>query len=150
MYWGEAESRWDPSRYLAESFPEVRVEYACLPGRLQGCLERERGIIWLSIGLSPVEARTVLAYECGLLQQGPTPSDPCMAAAHERAAVDWAARMLIPSEMFVAAWAKCADLPAMAAFCDVDLAMFRARIRSASDAEQDEAVEAIAANRLSA
>lgn len=121
-----------------------------LPGRLQGFLERDKGIIWLSVGLTPVERRCTLAYELGQLEQGPTPMDHCMAAAHERAAVDWAARMLIPSELFAQAWGGCLDLAAMAAFCDVDLAMFRARIRAASDADQDAAIEAIAATRMTA
>lgn len=142
--------RWCPDEYLRSRYPSVRVEETALQGRLQGCLERDKGIIWLSIGLTPIERRCTLAEEIGQLHLGPTPEDPCMAAMHRRAAVDWAARMLISSEEFVEAWANCLDLVTMAAYCDVDLPMFRARIRAASDADQDAAMTAIINSRLSA
>ncbi|WP_166518172.1 hypothetical protein [Candidatus Blastococcus massiliensis] len=58
--------------------------------------------------------------------------------------------MLIPSAMFAEAWAGCLDLEAMAEFCGVDVPMFRARIRAASDADQDAAIAAITDTRLSA
>jgi len=108
-----------------------------------------RRIIWLDSDLTPVQARSVLAYEIAQYEQGPTPSDSCMARAAQKAAEEWAALMLIPSEVFVGAWAFCLDLAAMAAMCDVDLPTFRARIRAASDADQDAAILAIAQTRIS-
>lgn len=147
---GSSKKRWDPRRYLDERHPDVRVRDAWLSGRLQGQLDIEGRIIWLNLGLTPPERRSTLAFEVAQLELGPTPTDPCLAAAHARAAIDWAALMLIPSDLFVEAWAGCLDLAAMAEFCDVDLPMFRARIRAASDSDQDAAIQAIAATRLSA
>jgi hypothetical protein len=150
MYWGSTDDGWDPEGYLSSRYPSIEIRDYDLPGRLQGFYERKRGIIWLSTNLSLVERRSTLAYQAGKLEQGPTPEDPCLAAMHERAAMDWAARMLIPSHAFAAAWARCLDLAQMAAYCDVDLPMFRARIRAASDADQDAAIAAIIDTRLSA
>lgn len=150
MYWGETAERWCPAGFLSSRHPDVRVYEVDLPGRLLGCIDHDQRIIWLRAGLSDVVRRCTLAYEAAQLEQGPTPEDPCLAAAHQRAATEWAAQMLIPSEMFAAAWADCLDLATMAAFCEVDLAMFRARMRAASDADQDAAIDAIAATRLSA
>lgn len=120
-----------------------------LRDRLQGCVDVRRGIIWLDEGLTPVQARCVLAYEIGQLEQGPTPAEQCQARAAQKAAEEWAALMLVSTEDFVDAWAHCLDLATMAARCGVDLPTFRARIRAASDSDQDLAVQAIATTRLS-
>lgn len=146
--WGSRDA-WDPRTYVELRHPEVRVEVMELQGRVQGCVDVDRRVIWIDAKLSPVQARCALAYEIGEYEQGPTPADPCMARAHQRAAQEWAALMLISSEEFVAAWANCLDLASMAARCGVDLPTFRARIRAASDAEQDAAMAAIANTRLS-
>lgn len=119
-----------------------------LRDRVQGCVNVRRRIIWLDEGLSPVQARCVLAYEIAQYEQGPTPTNPCMARAAQRSAEEWAALMLISSDEFVGAWANCLELPAMAARCGVDLPTFRARIRAASDADQDAAMHAIATTRI--
>ena len=120
-----------------------------LRDRVQGCVNVRKRIIWLDENLSPVQARSVLAYEIAQYEMGPAPTDPCMARAAQRSAEEWAALMLISSDEFVAAWANCLDLIAMAARCDVDLPTFRARIRAASDADQDMAMRAIADTRIS-
>jgi len=125
------------------------VVVAKLRDRVQGCVDVQRHIIWLDEGLSPVQARSVLAYEIAQYELGPTPTDPCMARAAQKAAEEWAALMLIPSDVFVGAWANCLELPAMAARCGVDLPTFRARIRAASDSDQDQAMSAIANTRIS-
>ena len=147
---GRSGKRWDPGSYLQERHPDVRVVDTWLQDRLQGQVDVEGRIIWLDLGLTPAERRSTLAYEIAQYELGPTPDNPCLAAAHARAAVDWAALMLIPSEMFAAAWALGLDLAAMADFCGVDESMFRARIRAASDRDQDVAIAAINAMRLSA
>ena len=147
--WGNS-SRWDPWAYATERWPDVQVVEAPLPGSVQACYDPGQRIIWLDAALTRVEARCALAYQLGHLEYGPNPQDPYLAAAHHRAAVEWAALMLVPSDVFAAAWAGCLDLAAMAAYANVDLSTFRARIRAASDADQDAAVEAIAATRLSA
>jgi hypothetical protein len=121
-----------------------------LPGRLQGCVDFEAGIVWLTMGMTDAQARCTLAYEIGQLEQGPTSTHPCLARAQQRAAEEWAALMLISTEEFTAAWAGCLDLAEMADRCGVDLQTFRARIRATSDADQDAAMQAIAATRLSA
>lgn len=147
---GETE-RVCPRAYVRERHPDWEVvETSRLPAGVLGCVDHERRIIWLASGLSEAQQRCTLAYEIGQLQQGPTPRDPCLAAAHQRAAADWAAMLLIPSEDFAAAWGMYPDLPSMAASLGVDLPTFRARIRAASDADQDAAVEAMRQMRQSA
>lgn len=146
--WGNRNG-WDPWTYVEQRHPDVRVEVMDLEGRVQGCVDVQRRVIWLDAHLSPVQARCVLAYEIGHYEQGPLPDNPCVARAMDRAAAEWAALMLIPSDMFVAAWANCLELDAMAARCGVDLPTFRHRIRAASDADQDAAVKAIAETRIS-
>lgn len=143
-------ARWEPMQYLEEQHPDVRVVEWALPAPLQGCVHHKKRTIYIRPGLSPAAYRSTLAYEIAQLQQGPAPVDACLAAARDRAAVEWAARMLISSEEFAAAWGECLDLEAMAASVGVDVPMFRARIRAASDADQDAAIEAITATRLSA
>lgn len=137
---------------MDENYPDVQVvDDVPLQGSVQACMSHKRRIIWLDPSLTPVEARCALAYEIGHLEFGPTPEDPYLAAAHQRAALEWAAIMLIPADLFVAAWA-CGrlDWSEMAAWCGVDLPTFRARTRAASDADQDAVVHAIRQTRLSA
>lgn len=140
---------WDPERQAREERIGV-VETRELPDRVQACVDHERRIIWVAAGLSPAQRRSVVAYELGEMHQGPAPVDPCLAAAYRRAAEEWAALMLIPTEEFIAAWVGCLDLSAMAARCGVDLPTFRCRIRAASDADQDAVIQAIAQTRLAA
>lgn len=147
--WG-SRNTFDPWTYVEQRHPDVQVKIRALKGRVQGCVDVNKRIIWLDRGLTPVQARCILAYEIAHLEQGPTSLDPRVARAMDRAAAEWAALMLISSDMFTEAWANCLDLAAMAAYCGVDVPMFRARIRAASDADQDDAIEAIAATRLSA
>lgn len=145
--WGNR-NFWDPWAYVEQRHPDVRVEVVKLRNRIQGCVSVRRRIIWLDKGLTPVQARCVLAYEIAQYELGPTPTDPCMARAAQRSAEEWAALMLISSDDFAAAWANCLDLTDMAARCCVDLPTFRARIRAASDADQDAAMHAIATTRI--
>jgi hypothetical protein len=141
---------WSPDEYMRERYPDWRVvEWDLQPGLLS-CRDCGERIIYLARGLDRVRRRCVLAFEAGRLLQGPTPADPCLAAARQRAAVDWAAVMLIPSELFVEAWGHCVELPELAAYCGVDVPTFRNRIRAASDGDQDAAMEAIGRMRLSA
>lgn len=142
--------RWEPTEYLRDKHPDVEVIEWDLPSPLLGCVDHKKRKIWIARGMAPPQKRSVLAYEVGQLEQGPTPQDPCMARAHQRAAEEWAALMLISTEDFVASWANCLDLAAMAERCGVDLPTFRTRIRAASDADQDAAVTAIAETRLTA
>lgn len=146
--WGNR-NVWDPWAYAEQRHPDVRVVVMKLPARVQGCVDAEQRTIWLDEDLTPVQARCVLAYELGQLEHGVPSDDPCVQRARQRAAEEWAALMLIPSEVFVSAWGNCLDLSAMAARCNVDLPTFRARIRAASDADQDAAMQAIADTRIS-
>ena len=148
LVWGNRNA-WDPWAYVEQHHPDVRVEVAKLQGRVQGCVDVRRKIIWLDADLTPTQARCVLAYEIGHLEQGPTPTNPCQARAAQKAAEEWAALMLVPSDDFVAAWGNCLDLAAMASRCGVDLPTFRARIRAASDTDQDAAMQAIVNTRMS-
>lgn len=145
MSWG-IRNRFDPWAYAEQRHPGLEVVVKKLPARVQGCVDVDRRIIWLDRDLTPVQARCVLAYELGHLeQQGAACGDSQMS----RAAAEWAALMLIPSDLFAAAWANCLELGAMAARCDVDVPTFRARIRAASDDDQDVCIRAIAATRIS-
>lgn len=141
---------WDPDTYLSQQHPDVQVIPWDLPEPLQGCVSHKRRTIWLSSSLDPVARRCTLAYEIAELEQGPAPEDPCLARSRQRAAEEWAALMLIPSELFVSAWEHCLDLSELAARCRVDVRTFRTRIRAASDSDQDAAMEAIGRTRLSA
>jgi hypothetical protein len=148
--WGTP-NQWDPRAFVQEKHPRVRVvETDKLPAQLLGCVDHEDRIIWIAAGLDEARYRCTLAFEVAQLQQGPTPDDPCLARAYQRAAEEWAALMLIPTDAFVAAWVGFLDLRSMAARLKVDLATFRARIRAASDADQDAVMDAIAATRMSA
>ena len=120
-----------------------------LRDRVQGCVDVQRRVIWLDEGLTPVQARCVLAYEIAQYELGPAPTDPCMARAVQRTAEEWAALMLVSCDDFAAAWANCLDFTTMAARCGVDVPTFRARIRAASDSDQDMAMRAIAGTRIS-
>lgn len=142
--------RFRPETYLQERHPDVRVIQTDLPGQLQGCVDHAQRIIWLDWDLDPVARRCTLAYEIGQLEQGPMPTDRRLAVAFRRAAEEWAALMLVPTEAFAAAWGGCLSLTTMADQCGVDLATFRARIRAASDADQDAAMLAITQAHLSA
>ena len=136
--------QWDPEVYLRQRHADVQVWESDLPDGLLGCVDHKRRIIWLSRDLCPRQRRSTLAVEIGHLEQGPTPTDhPGLASAMHRAAEEWAALMLIPTDVFAEAWGVAADLPAMASWCGVDVATFRTRIRAASDADQDLAMEAI-------
>jgi hypothetical protein len=84
-----------------------------------------------------VQARSVLAYEIAQYEQGPTPTDPCMARAAQRSAEEWAALMLVSTEDFVGAWANCLDLPRWRRCAAWTCPRSAARIRAASDADQD-------------
>lgn len=141
--WGEVSERWCPDAYLKHRYPDVRVYDVELPGRLQACVDHEQRIIWLRAGLTAVERRSALAYEIGQLEQGPTPLDPLCAAAHERAAGDWAARMLIGTDALMDVFACCDSYAAIAECLDVDLPTLRTRLRGLTDAEQDRVLEAI-------
>lgn len=141
---------FEPDDYLHHHFPRARVIDTDLPGLCQGCVDHDQQIIWLAADLDPVRRRSTLTYEIAELRLGPTPENPLLAAAHRRAAEEWAAHMLISQEAFVAAWGGCLNLHEMAARCEVDLPMFRARIRAASDADQDAVMRAITETRLTA
>lgn len=150
MYWGEAAERWCPSGFLRSRYPGVRVYDVDLPGRLQGCIDHEQQVIWLRAGMTEIERRCTLAFEVAQLQQGPTPEDPCLAAAHQRAAVEWAARMLIDCDDMIAAFARAPRYQDIAELLQVDVPTLRARLRGMTDAEQDGVLEAIHSLRLSA
>lgn len=142
---------WSPSEHLHQRHPDVRVvEDRELPGGLQGCVDHEERIIWLDVRLSPVARRSTLAFEIGQLQQGPTPLDPRLAAAHRLAAADWAARMLIHIDDLVDSFACCDGYAAVAERLGVDVPTVRTRLRGLTDAEQDGVLEAIYRLRLTA
>lgn len=147
---GNREQCWDPVRYLRERQPDVRVLETVLPGRVQGCCDHEQRVIWLDAGLSAPARRSTLAYEIAQLQQGPTPEDACLAAAHQRDAAEWAARMLIDSEEFVEAFGAACNYREVAAMLNVDVPTVRARLRGMTDEEQDDVFAAILRHRMSA
>lgn len=147
---GSCGGRWDPDKYVRQRYPEVRVIEARLSGRVQGAVDHEDRIIWLDAGLSPASRRSTLAYEIAHLRQGPTPADARLAAAHQRDAAEWAARMLIDGDEFVAAFMVARDYREVAALLEVDVPTVRARLRGLTDGEQDEVFAAILRQRLSA
>lgn len=139
---------WEPDAYLTDRHPDVRVIPWDLPEPVQGCISHKQRTIWLATNLDPVQRRCALAYEIGQLEQGPAPEDPFLARDRQRRAEEWAALMLIPTDVFVAAWEHCLDISEMAARCRVDVRTFRTRIRAASDDDQDLAMAAIGQTRL--
>lgn len=134
---------WRPESYLREHHPDVRVFEVDLPGGAQGCIDHDQRVIWLDRRLSPVERRCTLAYEMGQLQHGPTPEDPCLAAAHCRASEDWAARMLIPTSLLLDGFRCYSYIPAIAEGLEVDAATLRTRLRNLTDEEQDAVMDVI-------
>lgn len=141
---------WDPEEYLAEVHPEVRVYEWPLPTPLLGCCDHRQRVIWLAMDLDPVRRRCTLAEEVGHLEQGPLPPDPYAAQARQRAAQEWAARMLLPLEVFVDGFGTSFDLAVVAGHMGVDLATLRTRIRCATDEEQDLAMWALQELRAAA
>lgn len=144
-------NRWDPWAFVREQHPDARVVITpLLPDRVLGGVDHNRRIIWLALGLTEVQARSVLAYEIAELQQGPTPPDPCLAAARRRAAEDWASLMLISTEELVDACRGNHTVPGIALALGVDSATLRARFRGLTDDEQDVVLAAVYAQSLSA
>lgn len=141
---------WCPWIYRAERHPDVQVVEMELDGREQGCVHVRRRTIWLDLRLTAVEARCRLAFGLGLIEFGPTPEDPRVAAACRRAAEEWAARQLVPPDALVAAFGRSGYLDEIANMLEVDMPTLRARIRGATDEEQDASMRAIRATRLSA
>lgn len=133
--WGEPD--WSPWSHLAEHHRDVRVRRTLLPGRLLGCVDLQRRIIWLDTDLTEVQERCTLAFELGQLEHGPVPANPCLAAAHRRASEDWAARMLIPTGRLLAGFSVSFDLSQIADVLEVDCPTLRARLRGLADDEQD-------------
>lgn len=145
-------SQWDPWTFVRERHPRVQViETTELGGRVLGCIDYQQRIIWLAKGMSDVQARCTLAFEIGQWQQGPTPADPCLAAAHRRDAEDWAARMLISAGQLVDACRAASTVQGAALLLEVDSATVRARFRGLTDDEQDQVMAALCAQqRMSA
>lgn len=114
-----------------------------LPGELLGCVDLEKRIIYLAPGMDEVRARCTLAFELGQLEQGVAPEDSCLARAYQRAAEEWAARMLIPAHDLYAAFLGSAYLPQIAAMLNVDLPTLRTRLRGMTDEEQDGVMHAL-------
>lgn len=142
LMWGDA-APFSPWVYLLEHHPDVRVSEVELPAGLQGCVDHQERVVWLDSRLSPVARRCTLTFELGQLEHGPTPSDPCLAAAHRRAAEDWAARMLIPLAELLIGFSQASHLPEIAEHLAVDTPMLRARCRGLTDDEQDAVMDAI-------
>lgn len=140
--WGKP-AQWDPAQHLAQHHPDVRVHRRKLPGALMGCVDLRQRIIWLGIGLTDVQERCTLAFEIAQLEQGPTPDDPCMAAAYRRAAEEWAASMLLPSDRLIAGFSVSYRLDEIAAALEVDTPTLRARLRGLTDEEQDDVMDTI-------
>jgi hypothetical protein len=146
----ESPTEWDPWSVVSAEHPDVQVIETTLPNQLQGCVDHKKRIIWLATGLTAVQRRCTLAFEIAQLQQGSTPIDPCLAAAHRRAAEDWAALMLIPSESLVRACRSTQTVPGAALLLGVDAATLRARFRGMTDDEQDMVMAALCSQRLPA
>lgn len=136
-------ARWSPEAHVREQHVGVRIVEMELPGQLQGCVDHEQRIIWLAKGLSCAQRRCTLAYEIGQLEQGPAPADPCLAAARQRAAEDWAARMLLPIDRLLVGFSVSHELPQIADYLEVDTPTLRARLRGLTDEEQDSIMETI-------
>ncbi len=66
-----------------------------------------------------------------------------MAAAHRRDCEEWASCMLIPAASLIDGFALFRHLPEIAAWLDVDLPTLRMRLRTLSDDEQDDMMDAI-------
>jgi Zn-dependent peptidase ImmA (M78 family) len=116
-----------------------------LPNGIQGCIDHQQRVIWVAKNLTAVERRCTEAFEIGQLLQGPTSLEPCLAAAQRRAAEEWAAQMLLPTEEFLEGFRVSFDLREIAAYLDVDLPTLRTRIRCGTDEEQDRIMATIEA-----
>jgi hypothetical protein len=147
----ESPSQWDPWSVAASQHPDVQVIVTeTLPPRMQGCVDHKRRIIWLAADLTKIQARCTLAYEIAELQQGPIPADPCTAAAHRRAAEEWAAIMMIPTEALLDGFLTAGSIPEIAARLGVDPPTLRARLRGLTNDEQDALVGVSESRRLTA
>jgi hypothetical protein len=142
-------NHWDPWAFVREIDARVVITTE-LPDRVLGGVDHKRRIIWLAQGLTEVEANCALAYEIAELQQGPIPADPCTAAAHRRAAEEWAAIMMIPIEAMLDAFLTAGTIPEIAARLGVDPATLRARLRGLTNDEQDALVGVSESRRLTA
>lgn len=135
--------RWDPEAYLGQQYPDARLVETDLPPGLLGCVDHGRQLVFIARNLPEPQRRCTIAYELGQLRNGPMPNDPHLARARETAALDWAARQLIPSAAIAAAFAECYTIQMAAAWLDVDLPTVRARLRGLTDAEQDQVMSSI-------
>lgn len=138
-------SPWSPWRHLRDNWPQFTVYEYDLPDGVLGCTNY-RDAIWLDHRLNQAERRCTLAHELGHLERGPLHPDATQAMldAEEIAVDQWAARKLITSRDFIAAFSWSLDLHEMAEELWVDVPTLRARIRVGTDEEQDAVMAAIA------
>lgn len=141
---------WSPWRHLRRRFPAVQIFEIELPGDYLGCVDLDRGIIWLDSRLTCAERRCTLAHEIGHLERG-LPCDHGVSNATdatERAIDEWAARLLIPAHSLAQALRWATTLEDAADELWVDVPTLRARLRGLTDAEQDEVMEAMVKARV--
>jgi Zn-dependent peptidase ImmA (M78 family) len=126
---------WSPWRHLREHYPHVVVyEHEMPPGYL-GCVDPEKGIIWLDSRLTQAERRSVLAHELGHLERGPAPAGEHADPVEERAVDVWAARKLIAIHDLAAAFGW-SDHPAeIAEELWVNVHMLNVRLETMTQAE---------------
>lgn len=147
--WGKSK-RWCPWTYVRERHADVQVVTTKLPGQLQGCVDPVERVIWLDEDMSRVQRRSTLAFELGQLQNGPTPQEPHLAVFHRRAAEDWAARMLIPTDDLLDALSLSGSLDEIAEMLHVDVPTLRSRLRGLTDDEQDAIMSLVERWRIAA
>lgn len=138
---------WSPWRHLQSRHPDVRVYELQLDGDLLGCVDIDRGFIWLDSRLTQAEKRCTLAHEIGHLERGSL-CDPATETVEERSVEEWAARKLIDVRCLAHAFQWSLHLDEIADELWVDHHMLRARLRALTDEEQDMIMAAIEHSRM--
>jgi Zn-dependent peptidase ImmA (M78 family) len=126
---------WSPWRHLRENHPDVVVYEHEMPDGYLGCVDPDRGIIWLDSRLTQAERRSVLTHELGHLERGPAPAGEHADPVEERAVDVWAARMLITIPDLAAALGWSSHLSEIAEELWVSVHMLTVRLETMSQAE---------------
>jgi Zn-dependent peptidase ImmA (M78 family) len=128
--------QWSPWRHLREQHPNITVYEYDLPGAYLGCVDHDKGLIYLDSRLNQAERRCTLAHEIGHLERGPVPPAP-LAAIREELEVDrWAADKLIRAQDLIDVFRWTSNLSEAAEELWVDQHMLLARLRYLTAADR--------------
>lgn len=140
---------WSPWRYLREKHPGFHVHEVELEPGLLGCTDHQRRLIWLDSRLTAAEKRCTLAHELGHLALDTACGHQAFPAA-EQLVDEWAASRLIRGRDLARSFSWSLHLSEIAEELFVDVKTLRARIRCATDEEQDWVMAVIARRQLAA